>query len=245
MQGYNQMNFLPLLVSAAAFLFSSVSASSFPVDFSCPGLSGKAKQEYEYLMSSLRASRPGLVDCMRHYQTYRQSKLVFTMCISALGMPSQLLSYFIDTSINEPDMKQKIYNVANDICRKYRNETGLPQMDDISSGMMNSLPAHHSGIDAFASNFNIFFLVVAVVGGLIFIISFAAFSVILYKTITGPKAKAVIITDYEDVKSSNKDVKINIAGLSNESSEPPSYQEATLSQSKSYTQELHSKQAKN
>ena len=118
-------------------------------------------------------------------------------------------------------------------------ETGLPRIDDISPGMMNSLPAHHSVIDNFASNLNIFFLVVAVVGGLIFIISFVAFSVILYKTITGPKAKTVIITDYEDVKSSNKDVKINIAGLSDESSEPPSYQEATLSQSnhihKNYT----------
>ena len=223
------MNFLPLLVSAAAFLFSSTSASSFSVDFSCPGLSGKAKENYEYLMDSLRASRPGLIDCMFHYQRYRQSKLVFTMCISALGMPSQLTSYFIDTSIHYNNMELKIFSVANDICRSYRSEMGLSQIDDNSSGTMNSLPAHQAVIDTFGSNLNIFFLVIAVVGGLIFILSLVAFSVILYKTITAPKAKEIIITDYQDVKSSNNDVKINIDGRTTESIKPPSYQEAILS----------------
>ena len=76
MKGYNQMNFLALLTLAFTLLVSSTSASSVSVDYSCEGLAGNVKTEFESLMSVLRSSESALNDCMSQNQSMQLYKSV-------------------------------------------------------------------------------------------------------------------------------------------------------------------------
>ena len=253
------MNFLALLTLSFTLLVSSTSSSSFSADYRCEGLTGRTKTEFENLMIILRRNEPGLNDCMFHYDR-NKSKVRYNMCIRDLGLPDRLESYFILNTVPVTNMGYLIHSAVKTICFGFKHGLEIPRVDDNfnSSGIssMNSLRSHQEMINNFESGFSTFFVVSSVIGGLIIVLFLVVFGVVLYKVVTGHRANAVIITNYEDEKSYNKynkDVKINIDSTqlqsqysqSTESIQPPSYQEAIQIQSDSYTQGLHSNQTKN
>ena len=89
-QGYNLMNFPALLTLAFTLLVSSTSASSFSVNYSCEGLTGNVKTEFENLMTVLSSSESALYDCM----SQNQSMQLYNSCIHEIGLPRQLEAFF-------------------------------------------------------------------------------------------------------------------------------------------------------
>ena len=97
MQGYNLMNFPALLTLAFTLLVSSTSASSFSVDYSCEGLAGDVKTEFESLMTVLSSSESSLNDCM----SQNQSMHLYNSCIREIRLPRQLEAFFLNYRLTE------------------------------------------------------------------------------------------------------------------------------------------------
>ena len=110
------MNFFvfQLLVSTAFFV-SSLSASIYVIDYSCPGLTGNAREDFDGLMDVLKLQENSLMNCMKVYSNSKSFEH-YKNCITEIGLPVQLESRFMKSILPVSSMKLKIESVARSIC---------------------------------------------------------------------------------------------------------------------------------
>ena len=207
------MNFLVIqLLVSAAFFVSSLSASSYLIDYSCPGLTGNAKEEFDDLMDTLKPLENSLMNCMAFY---RNSKSLedYKNCVAEIGLPDQLESRFMKGICPISSMKLKIESVARSICidfikRKVCNNDNDYTNDNINDNNFKIYPVPSRLLKNFDNDIKPSFKIVPVLGFIVLIIV-VALAFIGHYIMIRRQAKTDIVANIEDGPSTSGGFDIN------------------------------------